>query len=133
MKNYLLLLLICCGLISNSQESSDSTKNDFAFIEVLPEFPGGILSLSNYISRNLKYPEVAYMLGIGGKVLVEFAVEKDGTVTDVQPKSCIGAGCEAEAVRILNNSPKWKPGIQNSLPVRVMYTLPINFPKTGGR
>lgn len=133
MKKYLFLLLTFFGLISAAQESIDTTKMDYASIEALPEFPGGIPGLSNYISQNLHYPEVADLLGIGGKVSVEFVVGKNGAVTEVKTNSCVGAGCEAEAMRVLSNSPKWKPGIQNSRPVSVTYTLPITFPKAVGR
>ncbi|WP_419788694.1 energy transducer TonB [Mucilaginibacter sp. SP1R1] len=99
----------------------------FTSIEKVPEYPGGMEAFAKYISKNLKYPEVARLIGISGRVVVSFVVERDGKVTQVTPLNCIGAGCEAEAAGVLEASKPWTPGIQNSRPVRVQYSVPINF------
>ena len=101
--------------------------NSFHPIEQPPTFPGGVQSFSKFIIKNLKYPEVAKIIGMNGKVYVSFVVEHDGAVTDVKPVSCLGAGCTLEAVRVISMSPNWQPGFQDGKPVRVMYTVPINF------
>ena len=134
MKKYLTFILLLCGFIAKSQSVSDTskTKGDFASLEALPEYPGGYPAFGKYISSNIQFPEVARVLGIGGKVAVSFVIEKDGSIVEVKPLTCVGAGCEAEAVRIVSNSPKWKPGILNNRPVRVAYSLPISFPASGG-
>lgn len=126
------LLLISNCLFAQSNRKTDTTnkitdKTVFVSVESLPEFPGGIPAFSNYIRKNVKYPEVARLIGINGRVVVTFVVDKDGTLTGVTPMNCIGAGCEAEAVNVLQNSPIWKPGIQKGKPVRVQYSIPISF------
>jgi protein TonB len=92
-----------------------------------PEFPGGYAAFNKYLSKNLKYPEVARLIGIDGRLVVSFVVNKDGRIVQATPENCIGAGCEAEAVRLLEASPTWKPGILDGRPVSVRYTVPINF------
>jgi len=99
----------------------------FTTVEMVPEFPGGVNAFYSYISKSLKYPDVARLIGIDGKVVVSFIVERDGRVSSVYPVRCIGAGCESEAVKVIEGSAKWKPGIQNGKPVRVQYSVPINF------
>lgn len=96
-------------------------------VEIVPEYPGGVPAFNKFIVKNLKYPEVAKVLGLSGTVDVSFVVERDGSVTDVKPVKCLGAGCESEAARVISLMPKWTPGIQNGKMVRVMYTVPINF------
>lgn len=102
-------------------------ENTYTSIESVPEYPGGITAFVNYISQNVKYPDIARLIGINGKVVVSFIIDTTGKVTEVIPQNCIGAGCEAEAVNVLQNSTRWKPGIQNSRPVRVQYSIPISF------
>ncbi|RYY08438.1 MAG: hypothetical protein EOO04_40020 [Chitinophagaceae bacterium] len=72
-------------------------------------------------------------MGINGNLFMTFVVEKDGTVGDIHPVRCIGAGCESEAASVLANSPKWLPGTQKGKPVRVQYTVPINFSIPNGK
>lgn len=67
------------------------------------------------------------MLGISGKVILTFIVEADGTISNVRPVKCIGAGCESEAVSVLESSGRWIPAVQDNKPVRVAFTVPINF------
>jgi len=134
MKNLCLLLiaLLLCKL-ANAQtlaiDSANKTKptKNFTSVEQVPEFPGGFQAFANYLSKNIKYPEIADLIGVNGKVIVSFVVERDGKITNVVPRNCIGAGCESEAVKVVEMSPAWHPGIQNSKPVRVAYSVPINF------
>jgi periplasmic protein TonB len=92
-----------------------------------PEFPGGNIGLSRYISNNIKYPPVARLIGIDGRVIVTFAVDTNGKVVDVNPTKCVGAGCEAEAVSLLQQSPLWKPGQLDGKLIKVQYTVPLAF------
>ncbi len=80
-----------------------------------------------YLQDNLKYPVRAKELGIQGKVYLSFVVEKDGSVTDVALLRGIGGGCDEEAIRAVKNMPKWIPGKQRNIPVRVRFNLPVNF------
>lgn len=98
-----------------------------AGVEVYPEFPGGMEAWSKYIQRNLRYPGMAQDSGIQGKVYLSFVVEKDGTITDVKVVKGIGYGCDDEAMRVIKKSPRWKAGMQNNLPVRVRYDMPISY------
>jgi protein TonB len=106
---------------------NNNTKPIFAALEFEPEYPGGASAFYKYISKNLRYPDVARLIGISGKVFVSFVVNRDGKIVEVTPINCLGAGCESEAVTVVSTSIPWKPGIQNGKPVRVQYTMPINF------
>jgi protein TonB len=128
----LFISLLLCHF-SNAQQSAivDNARitedNSLLSVDSPPEYPGGNGAFLKYISQNLKYPDIARLLGISGRLYVSFIIERDGRVTNVAPKSCIGAGCEAEATRLLETSPLWRPGIQNRKAVRVAYTVPIAF------
>ncbi len=99
----------------------------FTFVEEYPEFPGGDKALREFILNNLNYPEIARKSGITGTVYVQFVVEKDGSISDVKVVRGIGGGCDEEAVRVVKSMPKWKPGKQRGMPVRVYFTLPIEL------
>ncbi|HZY36871.1 MAG TPA: energy transducer TonB [Mucilaginibacter sp.] len=139
MKHFYVLFLAsticyCAGAqipISKDSVMKNGEHKIFTTIEDVPEFPGGLPAFSNFISKNLKYPEVARLIGINGRVIVSFVVERDGKVNNVTPVSCVGAGCEAEAERVLEQSPTWKPGTQDGVPVRVQYSVPISFTLDG--
>lgn len=96
--------------------------------ETLPQFPGGVNAFGKFLSRTLRYPIDAQRNGIQGRVILAFVVEKDGSLTDIRPvgKSPSPLLTE-EATRVLNESPKWQPGIQYGRAVRVKYTVPIVF------
>lgn len=135
---YILLWALLVTQTSHAQVtiSKDSTtktgeRKIFTTVEQAPEFPGGIPGFYSYISKNLEYPVVARLIGISGKVKVVFVVDEKGKVTNVAPISCIGAGCEAEAARVLELCPTWKPAIQNGKPVKAAFTVPIDFNLTG--
>jgi len=106
----------------NGTEILDATT-----VDVYPEFPGGMNAWAKYIQRNLRYPSMAQQEGIQGKVFLSFVVEKDGTITDVKVIRGIGYGCDDEAIRVIKKSPRWKAGMQNNLPVRVRYNMPISY------
>jgi len=109
----------------------DNSIKDFASVEVLPEFQGGMAGWGKYLQKNLKYPPMARENNITGRVIMSFVVEKNGNLTDIKVLRGIGGGCDEEAVRVLKNAPAWKPGIQNGRPVRVAYTMPIFFQLAG--
>ena len=99
----------------------------FTIVEEMPEYPGGLNKLTDYLSKNIKYPQMARESGIQGRVFVNFVVEPDGSVSNVNVMRSLGGGCDEEAVRVVKNMPKWKPGKQRGKPVRVSYILPIVF------
>jgi len=93
-------------------------------VEVKPDFPGGIQKFYAYVGKNFKTPDDE---DVKGRIIVQFVVEKDGSLTDIKVIRDLGYGTGKEAERVLRNSPKWKPGIQNGRPVRVLYSLPISI------
>lgn len=99
----------------------------FTVVEEQPAYPGGEEARMRYLQESIKYPEEAKELGIQGRVFVTFVVEVDGSITDVRVLRGIGGGCDEEAVRVVKNMPKWVPGKQRGVPVRVQFNLPIKF------
>ena len=99
----------------------------FMVVENQPEFPGGIKALFTYLEKNLRYPEAAQKANAEGRVFVSFIVTKTGEITDVNLLKGIGFGADEEAIRVVQNMPRWKPGSQSGHAVNVKYTLPINF------
>ena len=99
----------------------------FTIVEDQPVPKGGMAAFYEYIGKKLKYPAQARRMGIEGKVFVEFVVDKDGTITNVKAIKGIGAGCDEEAIRVIQASPKWNPGKQRGRPVKVRMILPITF------
>ncbi|WP_321995900.1 energy transducer TonB [Draconibacterium orientale] len=99
----------------------------FFIVEDMPEFPGGDEALRKHIADSLDYPEIARKNGIAGKVYVSFVIEKDGSVGDAKIARGVDPSLDKEALRVIKNLPLWKPGKQRGEPVRVQYTVPINF------
>lgn len=99
----------------------------FVIVESMPEFPGGEEARLKYLNDNVRYPDMAKEAGIQGRVFVEFVVEKDGSVTNVRVVRGIGGGCDEEAIRVVENMPRWIPGRQRNVPVRVRFNMPIRF------
>ena len=100
----------------------------FVVVESMPEFPGGQQALFKYLAENVKYPVIAQENGIQGRVICQFVVNKDGSIVDVVAVRSSGeASLDKEAIRVIKSMPKWKPGKQRGKPVRVKYTVPVNF------
>ena len=99
----------------------------FTIVEQQPEFPGGMGAFYTFVQKKMSYPSQARRMGIEGKVFVQFVVDKQGNITDVVAVKGIGAGCDEEAVRVIKESPKWKPGKQRGKSVKVRMILPITF------
>ena len=100
----------------------------FMVVESMPEFPGGQQALYKYLAENVKYPVIAQENGIQGRVICQFVVNKDGSIVDVVAVRSSGEpSLDKEAIRVIKSMPKWKPGKQRGKPVRVKYTVPVNF------
>jgi protein TonB len=97
------------------------------FFEPVPEYPGGINNLYQYFTAHFQYPANAKQENIQGRVIVSMIVEKDGSITNARIEHGISPVLDNEALKLVNASPKWKPGTVNGKPVRVQRTLPINF------
>jgi len=99
----------------------------FVMVEDMPQFPGGDKALMTWISKNVEYPKIAQKNGIEGRVYIDFVVTKDGDVKQVKLARSASPSLDAEAIRVISNMPKWKPGKQRGQNVNVQYTIPINF------
>lgn len=95
--------------------------------EEKPEFPGGDAALLNFLSQNIKYPAIAAENGVKGRVTVNFVVNKDGSISDAKILRGVDQALDKEALRVIYSMPKWKPGKQSGKPVRVSFSVPINF------
>lgn len=96
-------------------------------VEHMPEFPGGMTALMKYLGSNIKYPSISQEVGSQGRVIVQFVVNKDGTIVNPTVVRGVDAYLDKEAVRVISSMPKWKPGVQNGKKVRVKYTVPVVF------
>lgn len=112
------------GPISGVGESEEEI---YIITEQEPKFPGGKKGLTKYLSKNLHYPEAARENNIEGRVIVQFVIEKDGNVSNIKVLRDIGGGCGEEAIRVIQEMPKWTPAKQRGKPVRCQFTLPLNF------
>lgn len=105
----------------------EKAEEIFTIVEDRPEFPGGMKAFYQFVQGELVYPPAALRMRIEGRVYVQFVVEKDGSVGNVQVVKGIGAGCNEEAARVMKKVPNFSPGKQRGMPVRVRMVLPINF------
>ena len=99
----------------------------FEVVEQMPSFPGGYAALMQWLGSNMKYPTIAAENNVQGRVIVQFVVEKDGSITDVHVAKSVDPSLDKEASRVVKAMPKWIPGKQNSSPVRVRFTVPVTF------
>lgn len=99
----------------------------FDVVEQMPQFKGGDQALMEYLNKNLRYPPIAEENGIKGRVVCQFVVERDGSITDVKVVRSVDPSLDKEAVRVIKAMPKWTPGKQNGSAVRVKFTLPVTF------
>jgi len=113
--------------VIEKEETKEEEAEIFVIVEDMPEFPGGEVALRRWIANNIKYPVIAAENGIQGRVYVQFVVDRDGSISNAKIARGIDPSLDQEALRVVNSLPKWKPGMQRGKPVRVSYTVPINF------
>ena len=112
--------------------SSKSPGSDaFDVVEEMPVYPGGMPAMMDFFYKNMKYPKEAFDAKQEGRVIAQFVVEKDGSITDAHIVKSVSPALDAEALRIVNAMPNWTPGRQNGKPVRVKYTVPLSFKLKG--
>ncbi len=112
------------AIVSKVLEGTDEV---FVVVEDQPEFPGGTPALMAFLGENVRYPKEAHEKGIQGRVIANFVIMKDGSISDVNIMRGVDSLLDAEAVRVLESMPMWKPGKQRGQPVNVRFTLPIVF------
>lgn len=111
----------------NVTEISDKDEEIFSVVEKGPEFPGGMAELMKFLSKNVRYPAICQKQGIQGKVIVQFVVNTDGSITDARVTESVNPHLDKEALRVVSIMPKWTPATQKGVPVRTRFTLPVNF------
>ena len=108
-------------------DKADEEQVIFQVVEEMPDFPGGMKECMKFLARNIKYPVLAQEAKIEGRVIVQFVVDRDGSVNDIKVVRSISPQLDAEAVRVIGLMPKWNPGKQRGKAVAVKYTMPIQF------
>jgi len=141
-----LFTLIALSFVLLVKAQSDSSKdvtidqpdfqkpNDsqiFTSVEHVPEYPGGLNEFGRYLGRSIVYPKSAIDHHIQGRVIISFIVERDGSLSDIKVVHSVSPDIDNESLRVMRNSPKWKPGTQNGRTVRVAYSVPISFSLSG--
>ncbi len=118
-------------VVEEVKEEVQEVKEEevFLVVEEMPGFNGGDANTEfrKYVGQNMKYPEVAAENGIQGRVFVQFVIEADGRLSNVRVIRGVDPALDKEAIRVIENSPRWNPGKQRGKPVRVSYTFPITF------
>ena len=128
-KFFSILMTIFIGLTcSFAQTDADEEEQVYNVVETMPEYPGGNDAMLRFINNQTKRYPVASNPNTRGRVVCQFIVEKDGTLSNVEVIRSAGEPLlKSEAVRIIESMPRWTPGQHDGQPVRVLYTLPINF------
>ncbi len=108
-------------------EEEPEEEEIFQVVEQMPEFPGGMAALMTWLSKNIKYPTIAQENGTQGRVIVQFVVNRDGTIIDPVVAKGVDPYLDKEALRVIAAMPKWNPGMQRGKAVRVKFTLPVQF------
>jgi len=114
--------------VQEEEEEEPEEQEIFQVVEQMPEYPdGGMAGLMKYLSGAIRYPAIAAENGVQGRVTVQFVVNRDGSIVDATVLRGVDPYLDKEALRVINSMPKWKPGMQRGKPVRVRYTVPVNF------
>ena len=109
------------------EEEEVDEQQIFTVVEEMPSFPGGMGECMKWLSKNIKYPTISQENGVQGRVIIQFVVNKDGSIVDAQVARGVDPYLDKEALRVVGQMPKWKPGKQRGKEVRVKYTLPVMF------
>ena len=110
-----------------TEEPKEEVDEIFNVVEESASPKGGLTAFYKYFGDRMKYPAQARRMGVEGKVFVQFVIGKDGSINEVKVLKGIGAGCDEEAIRVVQAAPSWNPGKQRGKPVKQRYTLPITF------
>lgn len=123
MKKIIFLFLAFISLNVMAQEEEPVYK----IVTKMASFPGGQEKMMKFIQDNKQMPAAAKEAGVTGRVIVDFIVEKDGSLSNIKVLRGIGKGCDEEAIRLIQSMPKWEPGENSGKVVRTSFMLPINF------
>ena len=117
-------------LVSNISCTSNSKEEALQVCDQMPEFPGGMGECMKFLSKNIKYPVEAMENDVQGRVVIQFTVKKDGSISDTKVAKSVDPLLDKEALRVINAMPKWKPGMHEGKAVNVKYTIPVAFKLT---
>ena len=109
------------------EEEDVEEQQIFQVVEEMPEFPGGMSECMKFLGKNIKYPTISQENGVQGRVIVQFVVNRDGSIVDPVVVRGVDPYLDKEALRVIASMPKWKPGKQRGKAVRVKYTVPVMF------
>jgi outer membrane transport energization protein TonB (TC 2.C.1.1.1) len=119
------------GLVTSQQIVSPANLVDttlvYDVVDEMPEFNGGIKDIAEFLTRVVKYPEYEEQMGVQGRVVVSFIVERDGSVSTPSVISPVSPGLDRESVNAVMSMPKWKPGKHNGVSVRTRMNVPVSF------
>ena len=118
--------------INLRKEGADGWEEAYDVVDQMPEFPGGVNAMIQFLSTNVRYPKKAFLNEVQGKVVVSFVVSKNGSIGDAMIAKSVDPELDAEALRVVQAMPNWTPGKKNGEPVAVRYTVPIQFKLEGG-
>lgn len=118
---------VLLDVVVKTEAQTEPDDKPFDVVEQMPEFPGGQEALMQFLRQEVKYPKEAEEKGLQGRVVVRYIIEKDGSISEVEIVKSVNEYLDAEAIRVVNAMPKWKPGKQKGEPVRVKFTLPVTF------
>lgn len=123
------IMALVCLMTASAQKTvvSQSNQSVYNAVDQMPEFPGGMPAMMEFLQTNIKYPKDAIKQNVGGRVMVMFVVETDGSLSNVRVARKVFPSLDAEAVRVVKAMPKWKPGKEKGRVVRVNFTMPIAF------
>ncbi|WP_321520076.1 energy transducer TonB [uncultured Bacteroides sp.] len=113
--------------IQYTQQEEPEKEENVQLTEYQPEFPGGEAALLEYLRRKVNYPVAAQESGIQGRVIVQFAINRDGSVSDPVVLRSVCPVLDKEAIRVISSMPRWRPGMQGGRTVRAIYTIPVSF------
>jgi len=129
-KHLFIFLFLGLSIGLKAQDNTDKLKTDttvYTAAQIQPVFPGGDMGLRQFLREHIVYPEADKQNHIGGFVFLQFVIEKDGSVSHVKSIRAPSETLAAEAIRVMNLSPKWMPAKQNGYPVRLRFTIPVKF------
>ncbi len=115
------------NVFSQSTTPIDTTTEIVTYVEIMPEFPGGLNALYKYLGSAIKYPKIDKENNVTGRVVAQFTIDTLGFVRDVEITKSVSPTIDAEALRVISGLPQWKPATQNGKPVNLRMTLPITF------
>jgi len=111
------------GMAQSATTNSSASEKVYDSAEQMPSFPGGATAMMSWLSQNVRYPNTP----VSGRVVVQFIVEKDGSISNTKVVRSVDPALDKEAVRAVSSMPNWNPGMKDGKPVRVKYTVPISF------